>query len=60
MVLGVCAVIKPVPIDKIIGRFYPVFGICLIIMAVGVGVGTGVSPAPAVVIALVQADFAGL
>ncbi len=28
-----------VPIDKIIGRFYPVFGICLIIMAVGVGVG---------------------
>ncbi len=25
-----------VPIDKVIGRIYPVFGICLIIMAVGV------------------------
>ena len=25
-----------VPIDKVIGRLYPVFGICLIIMAVGV------------------------
>lgn len=28
-----------VPIDAIIGRVYPVFGICLIAMAVGVGVG---------------------
>lgn len=28
-----------VSIDKIIGKIYPVFGICLIIMAVGVGVG---------------------
>ncbi len=27
------------PIDKIIGRFYPIFGILLIIMAVGVTVG---------------------
>ena len=26
-------------IDKIIGKIYPVFGICLIIMAVGVGLG---------------------
>ena len=28
------------PIDKIIGKLYPIFGICLIIMAVGVGGGT--------------------
>lgn len=28
------------PIDKIIGRFYPIFGIFLIIMAVGVSVST--------------------
>ena len=27
-------------IDKIIGKLYPVFGICLIIMAIGVGFGT--------------------
>ena len=27
------------PIDKIIGKFYPIFGLCLIIMAVGVGAG---------------------
>ena len=26
-------------IDKIIGKIYPIFGICLIVMAVGVGVG---------------------
>lgn len=26
-----------VPIDKIIGRIYPLFGICLIVMALGVG-----------------------
>ena len=25
------------PIDKVIGRIYPIFGICLIIMAIGVG-----------------------
>ena len=28
-----------VPIDKVIGRIYPIFGICLIVMAVGVGIG---------------------
>lgn len=28
-----------VPIDKVIGRIYPLFGICLLIMAVGVGAG---------------------
>jgi carbon starvation protein CstA len=27
------------PIDKVIGKIYPVFGICLLIMAVGIGVG---------------------
>lgn len=26
-----------VPVDKVIGRLYPVFGICLIVMAMGVG-----------------------
>ena len=39
-----------VPIDKVIGRIYPVFGICLLIMAVGVGIGVlrlnGTSAAP--------------
>ena len=29
-----------VPIDKVIGKIYPIFGICLIIMAIGVGAGT--------------------
>ena len=28
-----------VPIDKIIGKLYPVFGICLIVMAIGVAIG---------------------
>lgn len=28
-----------VPVDKIIGKIYPVFGVCLIAMALGVGVG---------------------
>ena len=28
-----------VPIDKVIGKIYPVFGICLIVMALGVGGG---------------------
>ena len=27
-------------VDKIIGKLYPVFGICLIVMAIGVGLGT--------------------
>ncbi len=34
------------PIDKIIGRFYPIFGALLIISAVGVGVGMLVTGAP--------------
>ena len=29
-----------VPIDKVIGKIYPIFGICLIVMAFGVGIGT--------------------
>ena len=29
-----------VPIDKVIGKIYPVFGICLIVMALGVGVAS--------------------
>lgn len=28
-----------IPIDKIIGKIYPVFGVCLLVMAVGVGIG---------------------
>lgn len=28
-----------VPIDKVIGKIYPIFGICLIVMALGVGGG---------------------
>lgn len=28
-----------VPIDKIIGKVYPLFGICLLVMAAGVGIG---------------------
>lgn len=28
-----------VPIDKLIGKIYPFFGICLIVMAIGVGAG---------------------
>lgn len=35
-----------VSIDKIIGKIYPVFGICLIIMAIGVGFGTLTSGRP--------------
>ena len=31
-------------IDKIIGKIYPIFGICLIIMAVGVAIGIFVKP----------------
>ncbi len=33
-----------ISIDKIIGKIYPLFGICLIIMAVGVGAGLVISP----------------
>ena len=32
-------------IDKIIGKIYPLFGICLIVMAVGVAIGIFVNPA---------------
>ena len=32
-------------IDKIIGKVYPVFGICLIVMAVGVAIGIFTNPA---------------
>ena len=28
-----------VPVDKLIGRIYPIFGVALLIMAVGVGYG---------------------
>ncbi len=35
-----------VSVDKIIGKIYPIFGICLIIMAVGVGIGTLTSGKP--------------
>lgn len=31
------------PIDKVIGKLYPVFGICLIIMAIGIGGATVVN-----------------
>ena len=33
-----------ISIDKIIGKIYPVFGACLVIMAVGVAIGTIVNP----------------
>ena len=33
-----------ISIDKIIGKIYPIFGICLIIMAVGVGFGVLTNP----------------
>jgi len=28
-----------VPVDKVIGKIYPVFGVCLVVMAIGVGFG---------------------
>lgn len=34
------------PIDKIVGRLYPVFGLCLIVMALGVGGATLLFHAP--------------
>ncbi|MEG0258630.1 MAG: carbon starvation protein A [Lysinibacillus sp.] len=34
------------PVDKIIGRFYPMFGALLVISAVGVGIGLVVTGAP--------------
>ncbi len=33
-----------ISVDKVIGKIYPIFGICLIIMAAGVGVGVLVNP----------------
>lgn len=27
------------PVDKVIGKIYPIFGLCLLIMAIGIGVG---------------------
>lgn len=33
-----------ISIDKIIGKIYPVFGICLIIMAIGVAIGVMTNP----------------
>jgi len=35
-----------ISVDKVIGRIYPIFGICLIVMAVGVGFGTLTSGTP--------------
>ena len=35
-----------ISIDKIIGKIYPIFGICLIVMALGVGFGTLTSGQP--------------
>ena len=32
-----------ISIDKIIGKIYPVFGICLIVMAIGVAIGIPVN-----------------
>ena len=46
-----------VSIDKIIGKIYPVFGICLIVMAVGVAFGTLTSGQPMMEIA---SNFANL
>lgn len=40
IILGYYFIATFVPVDKIIGRIYPLFGICLIIMAVGVAFGT--------------------
>lgn len=43
------------PIDKIIGKFYPIFGVCLIIMALGIGGATvfnnGIRPMPEITLA---------
>ncbi len=33
-----------ISIDKIIGRIYPIFGICLIVMAIGVIIGIFTNP----------------
>lgn len=41
-----------VPVDKLIGKIYPIFGICLLIMALGVGGAMVVNNAPIPEIAL--------
>ncbi len=35
-----------ISVDKVIGKIYPVFGICLIVMAIGVAIGTLTSGKP--------------
>ena len=35
-----------ISIDQVIGRIYPIFGVCLIVMAIGVGIGTLTSGKP--------------
>ncbi|MGY0373293.1 carbon starvation CstA family protein [Clostridium sp. JNZ J1-5] len=37
IIFGYYLLATMVPIDKLIGKIYPIFGICLLIMAVGVG-----------------------
>lgn len=48
------------PIDKIIGRFYPIFGIFLLLMAFGVGVGIFTGPFSVPEITLSNLHPAGL
>lgn len=48
------------PIDKIIGKLYPVFGVCLIVMAVGIGGATilrnGTNPMPEISLSNLHPD----
>lgn len=44
LILAYYFVATLLPIDKIIGKIYPVFGICLIVMAAGVIIGIFVKP----------------
>ena len=44
LILAYYFVATLLPIDKIIGKIYPLFGICLIVMAVGVIIGIFVKP----------------
>ncbi len=41
---GILLIATFISIDKIIGRIYPIFGICLIIMAIGVIFGIFTNP----------------
>lgn len=45
VILGYYFIATFLSIDKIIGRIYPLFGICLIVMALGVMLGIFVNPA---------------